>query len=182
MNNYRVTYQVTVTRTRDVLAESITDARNRFMNNEVPDYDQVSSGSPFNVNIQEHEISLTPSLFDSPMPFASRRTDPTTSRLGEASLRFRRGTHHHKIMQAFTASQSLSNGLNSWEAGKLSGLAEIPSCGYWKRVSELAQLGALEPTGKTRPGASGEAQTVYRATGLGLAYLKTLADSETNAR
>ena len=59
-------------------------------------------------------------------------------------------------------------GLTSYEAGKATGLADIPDCCYWKRVSELAQLGDIELTGEQRLAATGEERNVYRITTAGM--------------
>lgn len=95
-----------------------------------------------------------------------RRTDPATSHAGAASVAMRSGSQRHQLLRAFGRHPSL-NADKAWAA------TAIPegSC-YWKRVSELAQAGLIEPTGATFPGRSGEAQTVYRITDAGLAVLR----------
>ena len=66
------------------------------------------------------------------------------------------------------------NGLTNeeaWVAASDVSDAAIPETGYWKRCSELATFGLIEPTGETRKAKSGRKQRVHRITRAGVAHL-----------
>jgi len=110
-----------------------------------------------------------------PNPGPSVRTsDPETSRDAARSVGLRRGSQREKILSVFVHNFP-TDGLSSFDAGRISGLAARPGCCYWKRVSELAQMGHIAPVGRKRNPETGEDQTTYRVTALGVEQWKAMA-------
>lgn len=99
-----------------------------------------------------------------------RDTDPLTSRLGAADVRLRQGTQAAQLLAVY-GHPSASDGLTDDEAGTH---AQLLHTGYWKRCSDLRNLGLIEQTGDTRPGRAGNPQMVCRITNLGLTELGKL--------
>ena len=116
------------------------------------------------------------SLFGSDQDHAlARPSDPITSQSSDTKLRqregraneIRKGTHRHQALLAFlkmgarTADEvQIYTGIN----------------GIWKRVSDLKNMGFIEPTGRTRPSRQGRDQEVLRITDAGLSALVRLGD------
>ena len=109
------------------------------------------------------QTSLFDPIIEPPM---ARNTDPATSHNGARSVTIRKNSQKHELLAVFARTEHRFTGLTSWDAGELSGLADRPGCCYWKRISELAADGYLEPIG-TRRVATGEEQRVYRITDKG---------------
>jgi len=103
-----------------------------------------------------------PLRFDEWLPVpAVRRRDPATSHT--AAARLRPNTQLARLAVAYRDGGDLTDD----EAGTLSGLRQA-GAGYWKRCSDLRKANIIEPTGETRPGASGEQQRVCRLTAFGV--------------
>lgn len=88
---------------------------------------------------------------------AARPDDPDTSRAAEDAVRVReggdltkvrRGTHRHRMLTAYAPVGGVCPPLTDREAAKLVGL-DGPGVCYWKRASELRQVGFITPTGLT---------------------------------
>lgn len=101
-----------------------------------------------------------------------RRTDPVTSlksaRDNKSKVSW--GSQRHKILVCY----SMNSNLTDEEAGKESGLIANRSCCYWKRCSELRQMGLIAATGDTRFSDAGKEQSVSEITAKGLSLLLVL--------
>lgn len=81
----------------------------------------------------------------------ARSTDPDTSQLGASERRERFAAQRTKLAAVFEAAHDAGEPpLIAFEAGDRSGLAKIDGCCYWKRVSELRQLGVIRRLATTR--------------------------------
>jgi hypothetical protein len=69
-------------------------------------------------------------------------------------------------------------GRDGYTDEEAAGVAHVSHVGYWKRCSELRNLGLIEDTGRTRPGVAGTPQMVCRITDRGLAVLRGLRVSQ----
>lgn len=103
-----------------------------------------------------------------------RVTDPETSRAGAKDIKPRQGSQIMLLLATYR-NHSLF-GLTDEEAGKQtawkgSTMFDTRVC-YWKRCSDLRNLGLIEPTGDTRLSTAGSAQQVCRITSAGLEALK----------
>lgn len=92
-----------------------------------------------------------------------RRNNGATSGAGAKAITVRAGTQRAQLLKMY-----LNYELTDEEAGRMSGLADMPNCCYWKRCSELRQAGYIEPTGETRLSSAGVPQQVCRITAEGL--------------
>lgn len=102
---------------------------------------------------------------------------PSTSATAAERVRRREGgdiatftakSQKAKLLHAY-AGHTDPRGMHAGEARVAAGLS-LRSC-FWKRVSELAQVGYIEPTGEERMDRdSGSDRIVYRVTGAGLDY------------
>lgn len=100
----------------------------------------------------------------------ARRTDPATSHTAGGASSLRAGSQRARLLHAFTT--TVHADLTADEAHALTAIPAT-AC-YWKRISELAAGGFIEPAGKTRAGRAGEQQTAYRITDRGRAALHAL--------
>lgn len=93
----------------------------------------------------------------------ARNTDPTTSHMAGASVEASRVTNRDRMLMTYEGN---AHGLTADEAGAAADL--LHTC-YWKRVSELAALGYIEPSehDAMRPGRSGRYQRVLFLTDAG---------------
>lgn len=89
-----------------------------------------------------------------------RRNDGATSGAGAKAIKVRAGSQRAKLLAVYSSDIYLTDE----EAGKVSGLAALPKCCYWKRCSELRQAGYIRPTGKTRTSSAGVEQQVCEIT------------------
>jgi hypothetical protein len=99
-----------------------------------------------------------------------RANDGATSKAGAKSLRVRAGSQRATLLTAYWSWGYLTDE----EAGKVSGLSELPKCCYWKRCSELRQAGYIRLTGKTRVSSAGVEQQVCEITDEGSRILSGL--------
>lgn len=106
----------------------------------------------------DHECA--PSLFDVVATTLSRTTDPETSKA--AAVRVDAAFMRGKLLAVFARGEHTAE-----EASRAAGYT--PADGAWKRVSDLKNLGLIEPTGTTRTASSGREQAVMRVTAKGLA-------------
>ena len=105
----------------------------------------------------------------------ARYTDPSTSDLADASLRkregaanvVRQGSHRHRALKVFRHTDAT--------ADEVQIVTDID--GIWKRVSDLKNLGFVEPTGRTRLSRAGREQEVLTITDAGLAALAGLEEA-----
>jgi hypothetical protein len=107
-------------------------------------------------------------------PPSCRASDPRTSADAAKSASIRSGSQRAIILAAY-ASQHF--GLTDEEAGDISGLSENRKCCYWKRCSELRQMGLITPTGQQRKSSADENQMVCAITNNGR---RALLQIETN--
>jgi hypothetical protein len=92
----------------------------------------------------------------------ARATDPDTSKTAAVPT-FTRKAQTTLLLRTYANGY----GMTAEEAGVLSGLADDPLCGYWKRVSDLARVGFIAPTGEKRPSKAGRQQRVLKITDAG---------------
>ena len=97
-----------------------------------------------------------------------RRNGSVTSTAGTKAVTIRAKSQRHLLLSQY----SMSSDLIDEEAGRLSGLADRPNCGYWKRCSELRQAGYIKPTGETRLSGVGVLQAVCKITEAGIQALR----------
>jgi hypothetical protein len=107
-------------------------------------------------------------------PPSCRATDPRTSADAAKSASIRSGSQRAIILKVY-ADQPF--GLTDEEAGDISGLSENRKCCYWKRCSELRQMGFITPTGQHRKSSANENQMVCVITNNGR---RVLSQIETN--
>ena len=98
-----------------------------------------------------------------------RNSDPTTSKRATKEISVRAGSQRHRLLACY-ATRSMTDE----EAGRESGLAEMPRCCYWKRCSELRQAGLIRPTWETRLSSAGVQQQVCCITPAGFQALAAL--------
>ena len=102
------------------------------------------------------------------MSDGARNTDPWTSHAASGATAGRTSQKILLLRAYADAEAETGKGLTNDEAGLRSGLADDPTCCFWKRCSELAQADYLADTGEVRYGRSGRAQRVHRITDKGL--------------
>ena len=102
-----------------------------------------------------------------------RNTDPTTSHMAAASVETSRVSNRDRMLKAY---DDTFHGLTAEEAGQAAGLLHT---GYWKRVSELIQLGFIAQSEfeEMRPGRSGRYQRVMHITEAGQHRLDEIASA-----
>lgn len=103
-------------------------------------------------------------------PPGARLSDPMTSKKAEKSASFRKGSQMYRLLKTYSQHADLTDE----EAGIYSGLRNFRSCCYWKRCSELRQLGMLDVTLFTRESEAGEQQQVCSISEKGKKYLNQL--------
>lgn len=87
----------------------------------------------------------------------ARISDPITSHMGDQDVRPRSLSQRDRLLQAFVRHP---DGLTDEEAATVAGLS--PRSCWWKRCSELRELGLIEHTGLMRLGSAGSKQMVSR--------------------
>jgi hypothetical protein len=100
-----------------------------------------------------------------------RRDNGTTSTSGAKAMTVRAGSQRATLLATYYAEHFLTDE----EAGKVSGLAMLPKCCYWKRCSELRQAGYIKPNGKTRVSTAGVEQQICHITAEGILALARIA-------
>jgi hypothetical protein len=100
-----------------------------------------------------------------------RRDNGTTSTSGAKAMTVRAGSQRATLLATYYSEQYLTDE----EAGKVSGLASLPKCCYWKRCSELRQAGYIKPNGKTRVSTAGVEQQICHITAEGILALARIA-------
>ena len=110
-----------------------------------------------------------------------RNTDPETSKTAGKSAGIRAGSQRHTILLAYFAESQRQEfptlGLTDEEAGNISGLSRKTECCYWKRCSELRELGLIIPNGEKRNSSANELQMVCIITNSGIALLEKIAQA-----
>lgn len=76
----------------------------------------------------------------------ARRSDPETSHDGAEAVRWRSGNHKIAILNAY---RHTGKPLSDREAWQNSALRDKHSCCWWKRCSELRDLGMIEVVSTT---------------------------------
>jgi hypothetical protein len=94
----------------------------------------------------------------------ARNNDPETSKMvgKDKKVQLRWGSQRASLLI-----QYIDNDLSDEEAGDASGLRSNRSCCYWKRCSELRQMGLIEDTGEVKVSEAGQKVQVCRITELG---------------
>ena len=102
----------------------------------------------------------------------ARKTDPITSKaVGESpKVQVRWGSQRAIILKQYAIHEELTDE----EAGEYSGLRDNRSCCYWKRCSELRQMGLIKDTEKTKISEAGQRVQVCRITQEGIDKLKQI--------
>lgn len=100
-----------------------------------------------------------PDPYDLPFPPGSRRDDWDTSKAAEKMISAKRTTNALAILRAYRYVDRTDE-----EAAEVARL--LHSC-YWKRSSELREMGLIEPTGATRKGRAGTGRIVCQITDRG---------------
>lgn len=85
-----------------------------------------------------------------------RTTDPVTSKIAGTAAREFKGEHERRILEALAAGPGTKD-----EIAHRCGLTEQQVA---RRMHGLAAGGRVEPTGTTRPSASGRPERVWKAT------------------
>jgi hypothetical protein len=98
----------------------------------------------------------------------------STEVLMETDLNIKWGSQKHLLLLAY---KDQPNGLIDEEAGTISGLRKIRSCGYWKKCSELRKAGYIQPTGNTRKSECNKNQSVSKITSRGLQKLASIVEN-----
>jgi hypothetical protein len=98
-----------------------------------------------------------------------RNSDPKTSRQAAENTVIKRGSQRFRLLVWYNERLM---GLTSEEAGELSGLAQ-KGAGYWKRISELRNMGYIQDTGQTRMAKTGNQQIVCQITRAGRLALES---------
>lgn len=104
-------------------------------------------------------------------PPAARNSDPDTSHAAAVRTLGRRA---QTTLLLRTYHEAGPEGLTNEEAGLMSGLADDPTCCYWKRCSELAHMEYIVPTGDRRDSRAGRKQRVHAISKEGLMVIKRL--------
>jgi hypothetical protein len=109
-------------------------------------------------------------------PPASRLSDPATSSKGAQAVRPRTGSQVHRLLVAYGSDTArMQDGLTDDQAATLAGLAQLRSCCWWKRCSDLRAWGFIAPTGEQRMSAdTGEWRIACHITAEGRAQLARL--------
>ena len=97
-----------------------------------------------------------------------RTDDPDTSAAGAKDVKPRQGSQVWQLLEQYG---NYRQGLTDEEAGVFSGLAQRRAC-YWKRCSDLRNLGLIEDCKVRRAGTSGSMMMVCVITTKGLELLK----------
>lgn len=97
-----------------------------------------------------------------------RATDPDTSIAGAKDVKPRQGSQMWQLLEQYNDHR---RGLTDEEAGVFSGLAQRRAC-YWKRCSDLRNLGLIEDCKVRRAGSSGSQMMVCVITAKGIKLLK----------
>lgn len=97
-----------------------------------------------------------------------RANDHHTSVAGASDVAFRAGSQKAKLLLAYFDHGALT----ADEAMEHAGVS--PRSCYWKRCSELRELGYIEMTGEERPGSSGSLQIVCHITADGIKAVRGL--------
>lgn len=97
-----------------------------------------------------------------------RIDDPDTSAAGAKDVKPRQGSQVWQLLEQYGNHRL---GLTDEEAGVFSGLAQRRAC-YWKRCSDLRNLGLIEDCKVRRAGTSGSMMMVCVITIKGLELLK----------
>ena len=105
-----------------------------------------------------------------------RRSDPETPKSAGKSAKIRAGTQRHALLLAYLIESELeefpTRGLTDEEAGNISRLSLKPKCCYWKRCSELREMGLIAPNGEQRHSSANEKQMVCIITSKGIRCIK----------
>jgi len=109
-------------------------------------------------------------------PFGTpvRKSDPHTAHQSAGDIRLKAGTQRHLMLIVFGMEYKLNNesNLTSEEAFRLGTqkyALKLSPFSYWKRISELNQMGLITYAGKDRVGESGKAQRAFCLTQSGMA-------------
>ena len=107
-----------------------------------------------------------------------RNADPETSKTAGKNAGIRAGSQRHIILLSYFEESQRQEfptlGLTDEEAGNVSGLSRKPKCCYWKRCSELRELGLIVPNGEKRNSSANELQMVCIITNKGIDLLKKI--------
>lgn len=87
------------------------------------------------------------SLFDATDPRkGARRSDPSTSHEGAEAVRWRAGNHKALLLDAYRYKKMPLSDREAWQH---SSLRDRVACCWWKRCSELRELGMIEVVSTT---------------------------------
>lgn len=93
--------------------------------------------------------------------------DPETSRKGAEDVKVRAGTHRHLVLQDL-ADQGAAGAISD---EIMTRIPQLDLYGVRRRLSELAQAGFAEGTGRSRPGSRGSEVEIYVITAAGIQSL-----------
>lgn len=94
-----------------------------------------------------------------------------TSAMAGANVQMRVGSQRWILLAKYAEHRLL--GLTDEQAGLYTGLADKPGCCYWKRCSELRELGMIKVTDEKRMSRAGEFQRVCVISADGLSVLNS---------
>ncbi len=87
----------------------------------------------------------------------ARKVDPVTSHMAGANVQRRVNGQKWRLLLAYAGAE---DGLTDEQAAMVAGLADVRGCCWWKRCSELRELGMIRPTGMKRMSTLGELRQV----------------------
>jgi hypothetical protein len=102
---------------------------------------------------------------------SARSSDPITSHksANNISRSIRAGSQRHQILNAYFLGDFTDE-----QVGEITGLIKNRSCCYWKRCSELRQMGYIKDTGRTTLSSANMEVMICEITELGCSKLKEL--------
>lgn len=129
------------------------------------------------INQLKKGLTQMSNLFE-PIGGGSRNTDPHTSKLAYAENKIKFGTQRHLMLNAYALADFLGvkemTSEMAFEFCKQHDI-KISAYSYWKRISELVQMGLLEYTNNDYTASSGSKQKAYAITTAGKQMTKQIA-------
>ena len=102
----------------------------------------------------------------------ARTTDPATSQRAAKRAALRAGSQCTLLLRQYAKAGDV--GLAAWEAGDMSGLSSRQGCCYWRRCTDLRDMGFIADTDETRLSPAGERQGVRVITAAGWSALMNM--------
>lgn len=103
----------------------------------------------------------------------ARNTDPTTSHDAWQNVKVKAGTQRHFFLMVYAYANKALCSEEAYERALKKKLAVTPYA-YWKRISELQQLGLIKYADEIRKAKSGAWQKCYVITDAGRKVLQNI--------